>query len=42
MSKASDEGKNPLENKLINLRRETEELEKNCSELYRDWIKKQT
>ena len=22
--------------------RETEELEKNCSELYRDWIKKQT
>ena len=42
MSKANDEGKNPLENKLINLVRETEELEKNCSELYRDWIKKQT
>lgn len=31
MSKANDEGKNPLENKLINLVRETEELEKHCS-----------
>lgn len=42
MSKANDQGKNPLENKLINLIRETEELEANCGELYRDWIKKQT
>ena len=42
MSKANDQGKNPLENKLINLVRETEELEKNSSELYREWIKKQT
>lgn len=41
-SKANDEGKNPLENKLINLVRETEELEKNSNELYREWIKKQT
>lgn len=42
MSKANDQGKNPLENKLINLIRETEELDKNSSELYREWIKKQT
>jgi polyhydroxyalkanoate synthesis regulator phasin len=42
MSKANDQGKNPLENKLINLIRETEELETNSGELYRDWIKKQT
>lgn len=42
MSKANDEGKNPLENKLINLVRETETMEKECNELYREWIKKQT
>lgn len=42
MSKANDEGKNPDENKLINLLRESEELEKGCNELYREWIKKQT
>lgn len=42
MSKANDQGKNPLENKLINLIRETEELDKNSNELYREWIKKQT
>jgi chromosome segregation ATPase len=42
MSKANDQGKNPLENKLINLIRETEELETRSGELYRDWIKKQT
>jgi chromosome segregation ATPase len=42
MSKANDEGKNPEENKLINLLRESEELEQRCSEFYREWIKKQT
>ena len=42
MSKANDQGKNPLENKLINLIRETEELDKSSNELYREWIKKQT
>lgn len=42
MSKANDQGKNPLENKLINLIRQTEQFEKSCGELYRDWIKKQT
>ena len=42
MSKANDEGKNPDENKLINLVRETEELEQKCNEFYREWIKKQT
>lgn len=42
MSKANDEGKNPDENKLINLLRESEDLEKRCNELYREWIKKQT
>ena len=31
MSKANDEGKNPEENKLLNLRRESEELETRCS-----------
>lgn len=31
MSKANDEGKNPEENKLINLVRETEELDQKCS-----------
>lgn len=35
MSKANDDSKNPLENKLINMVRETEELEKTCNELYR-------
>ncbi len=42
MSKANDEGKNSDENKLINLRRESDDLEKHCNELYREWIKKQT
>jgi hypothetical protein len=31
MSKANDEGKNPEENKLINLVRETEELDQKCT-----------
>jgi coiled-coil domain-containing protein 40 len=35
MSKANDEGKNPDENKLSNLLRESEDLEKRCNELYR-------
>ena len=42
MSKSSEQGKNPEENKLINLRRETEDLQKHCNQLYREWIKKQT
>lgn len=42
MGKANDEGKNPEENKLMNLLRESEELEQRCSEFYREWIKKQT
>jgi hypothetical protein len=31
MSKANDEGKNPDENKLINLLRESDDLEKRCN-----------
>ena len=42
VSSANDESKSPLENKHQNLLRETEEYEKNCNELYRSWIKKQT
>lgn len=42
MGKANDEGKNPEENKLLGLLRESEELEQRCAEFYREWIKKQT
>ncbi len=42
MSKANDQGKNPQENKLLNLQRESQDLQKKCNELYREWIKKQT
>jgi hypothetical protein len=31
MSKANDEGKNPDENKLSNLTRESDDLEKRCN-----------